>query len=777
MRPLPNQSLPSNFHQNLQNYKGTSVQKLESERAMFNYLLIQIDNIDPDLIVGHDLHGNQLNLLAERLLQSNVKDVSKYGRVKIYYNKANTQDLKRFLFCGRLVCDLKISLKELIKSRSYDLDTLCNVVLKLQTGQRIDIDPEDLPRIYESSADILKLISCSMQDTAFILKMMYEMNVMPLALQITNIAGNVLSRTLLGGRSERNEFLLLHAFHEKDFIVPSKSIANNETKKGATYSGGLVLDPKVGFYDKMILLMDFNSLYPSIIQEYNICFTTQNLIDSTEKSVSQGILPTEIRKLVESRREVKKLMNASDITNELKMQYNIRQMALKLTANSMYGCLGFSNSRFYAKNLAQYVTQKGRDILTNTRDLVQNMSFEVIYGDTDSIMINTRSTDYDSVMKIGHKIKQEINKLYKQIELDIDGIFKYLLLLRKKKYAAVTLSKSLNGELVTNHEYKGLDFVRRDWCSLTAEAGKCILNNILSDLNHDEKLNLIKTHLEKLRQDFDNHVVPLPLLIITKQLTKDPNKYSDAHTQPHVKVALRYNAKNSGKTLRGGDTVSYVICDDGTNSVATQRAYHVEEYKKSNMKLDIQYYLAHQIHPVIMRLCKPIEGIDAYEIATSLGIEHSFKKPQENISNRNEINFNAPEIQFRGTDPFKFKCRTCKEENLVNNAKYPPFLMKCSNTKCDVRPVNYLKSIQNDLGLTLRHYVKKLYKTKFVCEDPSCTFESLQVPSTMVKGYPICDGCKDNKMYKKYTGRDLYTQILFFKHLFDINNYENGKIT
>jgi DNA polymerase alpha subunit A len=114
-----------------------------------------------------------------------------------------------------------------------------------------------------------------------------------------------MSKTLMGGRSERNEFLLLHAFTEKNFIVPDKQYGKKpirhsdefhmddagveqQQRKGRTgkrkpaYTGGLVLEPRKGFYDKLILLMDFNSLYPSIIQEYNICFTTINL----------GVLPS-----------------------------------------------------------------------------------------------------------------------------------------------------------------------------------------------------------------------------------------------------------------------------------------------------------------------------------------------------------------------------------------------------------------------------------------------------------------------------------------------------
>lgn len=105
--------------------------------------------------------------------------------------------------------------------------------------------------------------------------------------------GTVMSRTLRGGRAERIEYLLLHAFTQLGYILPDKQIGkkkveaeedDNESaaksKKKATYAGGLVLEPKKGFYDKFILLLDFNSLYPSIIQEYNICFTT---VDRTIK--------------------------------------------------------------------------------------------------------------------------------------------------------------------------------------------------------------------------------------------------------------------------------------------------------------------------------------------------------------------------------------------------------------------------------------------------------------------------------------------------------------
>lgn len=170
----------------------------------------------------------------------------------------------------------------------------------MQLGtKRFEIGDEKAVRKWTSTAKgLMDFVSHAEADTFFVAAIALKLMMLPLTRQLTNIAGNSWARTLTGTRAERNEFILLHEFTRNDYICPDKLSAkaklaaaeeNHEeddadaaptsTKKKDKYKGGLVLEPLKGLYDRFILVMDFNSLYPSIIQEYNICFTTVDRID------------------------------------------------------------------------------------------------------------------------------------------------------------------------------------------------------------------------------------------------------------------------------------------------------------------------------------------------------------------------------------------------------------------------------------------------------------------------------------------------------------------
>jgi DNA polymerase alpha subunit A len=227
----------------------------------------------------------------------------------------------------------------------------------------------------------------------------------------------------------------------------------------------------------------------------------------------QGILPRLIATLVNRRREVKKLMKDKRATPEELALWDTKQLALKLTANSMYGCLGYTQSRFYAQPLAMLTTFKGREILSSTKELAESNNLQVIYGDTDSVMINTNADNIEEALKVGNTFKRSVNDRYRLLEIDIDNIFRRLLLHAKKKYAGVSVAE-VDGKYVDQLEVKGLDMKRREYCALSKEVSSKLLHEILFGEDQDLVLNKIHDYLRELTKKMKDFSIPLQKYVI-----------------------------------------------------------------------------------------------------------------------------------------------------------------------------------------------------------------------------------------------------------------------
>jgi DNA polymerase alpha subunit A len=138
----------------------------------------------------------------------------------------------------------------------------------------------------------------------------------------------------------------------------------------------------------------------------------------------------------------------------------------------MYGCLGYTRSRFYARPLAALTTSKGREILQSTKDLAESAhALRVIYGDTDSVMLNTNMDNILDAIKMGNEFKKAVNQQYELLEIERDNIFKRLLLHAKKKYAAINMLE-VDGKWIEKMEVKGLDMRRREYCQLSKDTSQ-----------------------------------------------------------------------------------------------------------------------------------------------------------------------------------------------------------------------------------------------------------------------------------------------------------------
>ena len=545
MRPSTS-SYPIGFEAETKKQKGTFFLE-KSEQFLLSKFLALFEKVDPDCLMGHQLQEVDYSILLSRLKEKKTPGWHRIGRMKrgewpkTFGKGGSSFFAERQLLAGRLMCDLANDMGKslMMKCQQWSLTEMCELYLGPDNPRR-ELDNEAALKTWATTRDgLMNYVNHCLADTFFIAALAIKLQLLPLTKVLTELAGNSWARTLSGTRAERNEYILLHEFHRNKYICPDKEYGKGrakateeqqegedgvDTKKKDKYKGGLVFEPEKGLYDKFILVMDFNSLYPSIIQEYNICFTTVDRSATSENEneekvpevpvdQAQGILPKLISTLVMRRREVKKLMKDKRATAEQMALWDTKQMALKLTANSMYGCLGYTQSRFYARPLAMLTTFKGREILRSTKELAESNQLRVIYGDTDSVMINTNADTIAQALTVGKEFKNSVNERYKLLEIDIDNVFRRLLLHAKKKYAAINMAE-IDGKYVEKLEVKGLDMKRREYCALSKEASQKLLNEILSGEDSEVVLEKIHEYLRELATNMRENSIPVQKYVI-----------------------------------------------------------------------------------------------------------------------------------------------------------------------------------------------------------------------------------------------------------------------
>ncbi|TFK23220.1 DNA polymerase alpha catalytic subunit [Coprinopsis marcescibilis] len=803
IRPLDR--YPPGFEAQAKSNTRGQISTAQNERMLLSVLLGAINKSDPDIIIGHEFLGVSLDVLLHRMRDLKVDHWSRLGRFRRskWPNIGKQGSNVKFLN-GRLVCDLASDAgKSTISSTTWSLTEMCSTQLGLE---RQDIDPDDTANYLDGSlsggAKMMTFLQHCELDAHYQMAIAAKVQILPLTCQLTALAGNSWNKTLNGGRAERNEYILLHEFHRLKYICPDKTFGKKSVPKsipedeegggggdGSTktkakrdkYKGGLVFEPKRGLWDTYILVMDFNSLYPSIIQEYNIDFTTVESVEEDESGEGKipdpppkqdlGVLPRLIANLVNRRKQVKSLMKDKNATSAKILQYDIKQQALKLTANSMYGCLGFEYSRFYARPLAALTTFKGREILTRTRELAESLNLDVVYGDTDSVFVNSGVSDFAEALKISATFKKAVNDQYKLLEIDLDGVFQRLLLLQKKKYAALKVEDGTK----TSVEVKGLDMKRREYCALSKDVSQYVLGRILSGDSTEDVVETIHEYLTTLAQSVRNGQIKPEDFIIFKRLGKNPEDYPDAKSQPHVQVALRMKAK--GQSARSGDVISYIFCagktegDDAAKGSQADRAMHPDEVRRggTDVKIDYEYYLAHQILPPIERLCDAIEGTDRARLAECLGLDPNRYR---NTTASEEKLFASLDSQmsdverFKETDPFKVRCRWCHATlnfPVLNDRSVA--LLKASGVSClsCEKPITGA-SLQVQLEGQIRAHIAKYYEGWAVCDEQTC---SNRTRSMGIYGRRCLKaGCKGRVSFE-YSDTKLYNQLRYYKYLFD----------
>ena len=308
VRPCEN-SFPVGFEAACKKQRGSVMLQKNEQLLLANFLAL-LERMDPDVLIGHQLQDVDYPILLSRMRERKTPGWHRIGRLrrsewpKNIGKGGNSFFTERQLVSGRLMCDIANDMGKslMTKCQSWSMTEMCDLYLG-DGNSRQEVDYEAALKTWATSAKgLTNYINHCEADTYFVSAIALKVQMLPLTKVLTNLAGNSWARTLSGTRAERNEYILLHEFHKNKYICPDKIFGKGkakledetpegeegvDVKKKDKYKGGLVFEPEKGLYDKFILVMDFNSLYPSIIQEYNICFTT---VERSEQVGSNTVL-------------------------------------------------------------------------------------------------------------------------------------------------------------------------------------------------------------------------------------------------------------------------------------------------------------------------------------------------------------------------------------------------------------------------------------------------------------------------------------------------------
>ena len=385
---------------------------VENELALMVALQDWFKVHDPDVIIGWAVSNFDMRLLSERAKLYHYKlCLGRDNRALQWFSHQESDDQGTLILNGRVVLD---GIEQLKNSswhfESFSLEFVSQALFsegKLITEENsVFIDKgQEIKHQFENTP--LKLAAYNLQDCLLVERIFEHAHLLEYAIQRAELTGLALDRRGASVAAFTNLYLPL--LHRSGYIAPN--IGDIEAQHSP---GGFVMDSKPGLYD-WVLVLDFKSLYPSIIRTFKIdpLGMVEGLLESEEKSISgfrgarfsrtQHHLPKILDRLTSAREQAKKANNKPF------------SHAIKIIMNSMYGVLGSAGCRFHDTRLASSITLRGHQIMIETGAFIKQLGFDVIYGDTDSTFVWLRDCDsLQNADEKGKMLAEAINKHWQQ---------------------------------------------------------------------------------------------------------------------------------------------------------------------------------------------------------------------------------------------------------------------------------------------------------------------------------------------------------------------------
>ncbi|MCK4715143.1 MAG: hypothetical protein KAT35_06185, partial [Candidatus Aenigmarchaeota archaeon] len=429
---------------------GDGVTVVSSEKDLLEKFMEVIAEYDPDILTGFNVNNFDIPYILERMQEHRIRPTM--GRCN--HKRVNARKIMsryRISIIGRIIVDSFDIIKKDYSLMRYSLNFVSD---KLLGEKKVDVKVTQIEKYWRGSKeDYDRLVKYCLKDSVLAMSLVEKLNLMDKYIALSKVSGTLLQDTLSGGEAIRIENYLLREFNKAGFVLPIRPTDSEITKrnddKKKELKGGFVLEPIKELHSNVVVL-DFKSMYPSIIRSFNICPTTlitekevDNSIQTVDGSrfappeVRKGIIPGILERLMKGRAAAKRKKSREKDPFK-KKAYDAEQWALKIMANAFYGYMGYSRARIYDLRIANAITSSGRNIIHTTTDIVEKeYGYTVVYGDTDSVMVKLDTDDMEKIRRISNKISREItNRLPGFMELEFEKMFKRFMPLTKKRYFA-----------------------------------------------------------------------------------------------------------------------------------------------------------------------------------------------------------------------------------------------------------------------------------------------------------------------------------------------------
>ncbi|RZT42100.1 DNA polymerase II [Cupriavidus agavae] len=546
---------------------------------------------DPDAIIGWNLVQFDLRVLREHATQYGMPLRLGRGGAELEWREHNRQQHYFAAAAGRLVIDGIEALRSATWSfPSFSLESVARTLLG--EGKAIDNPYDRMAEIDRMFAqDKPALARYNLRDCELVTRIFQATELLPFLLERASVTGLPADRN--GGSVAAFTHLYMPLMHRQGYVAPNLGDTAPEASPG-----GFVMDSRPGLYES-VLVLDYKSLYPSIIRTFLIdpVGLVEGLAHPGDADSVPGFrgarfsrtkhcLPAIVARVWQGREAAKRDGNKP------------LSQALKIIMNAFYGVLGSSGCRFFDPRLASSITMRGHEIMRQTRELIEARGYEVIYGDTDSTFVwLRRARPEEDAASIGRSLVAYVNDWWRDhlwqtyglesaLELQFETHFRRFLmptirgtdLGSKKRYAGQVMRADGRPEMV----FKGLETVRTDWSPLAQQFQQTLYEKIF---NREPYQDYVRDTVRRtLAGELDDQ------LIYRKRLRRQLGDYQ-RNVPPHVRaarIADEYNERHGRpRQYQNGGWISYVMTLAGPEPLETRAA-----------PLDYDHYVTRQLQPI-----------------------------------------------------------------------------------------------------------------------------------------------------------------------------------